>query len=110
MKRWSHIHDPSTKLKLFFDLHALKYISTLIPLFLEVILGNKHGDFGNVPPYLDSPLQLAHLHLSLQHDGALHGAHQHQLPCHTVRTLHCEVAASLPSPQEGEAKSVAYWT
>lgn len=40
----------SAKLKLFFDLHALKYISTLIPLFLEVILGNKHGDFGDVPP------------------------------------------------------------
>lgn len=52
MKRWSHIHDhtQSAKLKLFFGPHALKYISTLIPPFLEVILRNKHGDFGNVPP------------------------------------------------------------
>lgn len=89
---------------------TLKCISTFIPLFLELILGNKHGDFGDVPSQLDSSLQLAHLHFCLQCGRALHRAHQHQLPCHTVWTLDREVAASLPSPQQGEAKCVTYWT
>lgn len=51
---------------------------------LELILGHKHGDFGDVPSQLDSSLQLAHLHFCLQCGRALHRAHQHQLPCHTV--------------------------
>jgi len=78
--------------------------------FLKLIWGNKHGDFGDVLPQLDSFLQLAHLHFSLQSGRALHGAHQHQLTCQTVWTLDCEVAPSLPSPQQGEAERVTYWT
>lgn len=77
---------------------------------LELVLGHKHGDFGDVPPQLDASLQLAHLHLCLQSSRALHWTHQHQLTRHTVRTLDREVAPGLPAPQQGEAKGVPHWT
>lgn len=69
-------------------------VSTFILFFLELILGNKYGDFGDVPSQLDTSLQLAHLHFCLQSGRPLNGAHQHQLTCQTVWTLDCEVAPS----------------
>lgn len=96
---------------LSFDLCALsKYVSTSIPIFLKLIRGDKHGDLGDVPPQLHSSLQLAHLHFCLQSGRALYRGHQHQLTCQAVWTLDCEVAPSLPSPQQGEAKCVTQWT
>lgn len=57
----------------------------LITIFrLELILGDKHGDFGYVSSQLDSPLQFAHLHLCLQGGGTMDGAHQHELASETV--------------------------
>lgn len=68
----------------FYILYAHFYLCAINVFLLELILGHKHGDFGDVSPQLVSPLHLAHLHLGLQSDRSLHGAHQHQLTCHTV--------------------------
>lgn len=95
---------------LLFQIFYNHHLWAILAFFLELILGNKHGDFGDVPPQLDSSLQLTHLHFSLQRGRALHRAHQHQLTRQAVWTLDCEVAASLLSPQQGEAKRVTYWT
>lgn len=68
----------------FHILYAHCYLCAIYVFLLELILRHKHGDFGDVSPQLVSSLHLTHLHLCLQSDRALHGAHQHQLTCHTV--------------------------
>lgn len=89
------------------ELIPVRLLCTLILNFLEVVLRHKHGYFGDVSSQLGSPLQLGHLHLCLQRGGSLHRTDQHQLARHTVRTLHCEVAARLLSPEQGETERVA---
>lgn len=77
---------------------------------LELILGNEHCDFGDVPAQLHTPLQLTHLHLCLHRSRALNGTDQHQLTRQTVWALDREMAPRQLSSQQGEAKRVAHWS
>lgn len=75
-------------------------------VFLEAVWGHEECNLCNVSSQQRSPLQLAHLHLSLKCGRALHRLHQQQLPTLPVRTLKGEMSCPTIS-QQSKAQGVS---